>query len=168
MRAVYHALNVCFLLTEVYFDNEALSLLKVFLLENKTVNTLEISCNILKCDGLNRVSEGLANDTLTTLVLRSNFVNVSDISNVMPFANYLCRSKSLMTLCVRDNNICGGDARLIMNVLAFNASLTSLTIKGKRPFLHVWCVVLCCARPSHSMLLYFSLSFFLSVFPHLV
>ena len=100
------------------------------MLENKTIKTLEISCNILKCDGLNKVSEGLANDTLTTLVLRSNFVNVSDVSNVMTFANYLCRSKSLATLCIRDNNVCSGDARLVMNVLAFNSSLTSLTIKG--------------------------------------
>ena len=116
--------------TEVYFDSAAFSLLKVFLLENKTIKTLEISCNILKCDGLNKVSEGLANDTLVTLVLRSNFVNVGDVSNVKTFANYLCRSKRLTTLCIRDNNVCSGDARLITNVLAFNSSLTSLSIKG--------------------------------------
>lgn len=114
----------------MYFDFSGISLLKVFLLENKVVNTLEISCNILKCDGLNRISEGFAGDTLKTLILRSNFVNVSDTANIRTFANYVCKSKSLATLCVRDNNICGGDARFLTNILAFNSSLKSLTLKG--------------------------------------
>lgn len=123
----------------MYFDFSGISLLKVFLLENKVVDTLEISCNILKNDGLNRVAEGFAGDTLKTLVLRSNFVNVSDVRDVRVFANYLCKSKNLTTLCVRDNNICGGDARLLINILAFNSSIKSLTLKGSHktiyPFL---------------------------------